>query len=344
MKVSKELTKQVCLRNEQYHNMYQVKDIQKLISKEIELLDHKRHPVELYEPIKYILSMGGKRLRPTLTVLACNLFTDEINKVIQPAIGLEMFHNFTLMHDDIMDNADIRRNKTTVHKKWDVNTAILSGDAMMILAYDFFLDINKDMLKHVIKVFNTTALNVCEGQQYDMNFEQKKDVTEEQYVEMIRLKTAVLLSASLQIGGIIGGAGEKDQENLYQLGKYSGLAFQLQDDLLDAFGNVKEFGKTIGNDIISNKKTYLLIKALELASAKDKKELLNWINKKNFDPQEKIKIFLNIYERIHLKEITLEKMKEYHDIAMNHLHKINVHQNRKEILENLFKQLIDRKY
>jgi len=263
--------------------MLKFEEIQNIVNNEIAKLDFKSEPVELYQPISYVLSGNGKRLRPCLALLSCNLFNNDIRNAIKPAIGVEMFHNFTLLHDDIMDKADIRRNKPTVHKKWNENVAILSGDAMLIKTYELFFELKPNILAKVIEVFNKAALQVCEGQQYDMNFETKIDVTTDEYIKMITLKTAVLLAASLKIGAIIGGATLKDANLLYNYGINLGIAFQLQDDYLDVYGDVKTFGKKIGGDIVSNKKTYLLISAIENAKDENKHKLLNLLYNKHIE-------------------------------------------------------------
>ncbi|GAB4300056.1 MAG: polyprenyl synthetase family protein [Marinilabiliales bacterium] len=324
--------------------MFQYDYLKNLINDKINQINFDKSPYELYQPIKYILSIGGKRLRPVLTLMACNIFSDDINNAVNPAIGLEVFHNFTLIHDDIMDNAPIRRNMPSVHEKWNLNTAVLSGDAMMIFAYNFFFDLPDNYFKSVIKVFNKTALEVCEGQQFDMNFEEKLNISEDQYMEMIRLKTSVLISTALKIGGIIGGANDTNLDLLYNTGKYAGLAFQLQDDLLDSYGKVEEFGKSIGNDIVTNKKTYLLIKTIELANSKDKDTIFNWLNKKEFDKNEKITTFLSFYNKYNIYEHTINKINELNNFALESLTKIKVNESRKLELEKLIKKLIKRKY
>ncbi len=322
--------------------MFQYKELQNIINNEIEQLNFNIEPFELYKPIEYVLSGSGKRLRPVLTLIACNLFSDEISKAIKPAIGLEVFHNFTLLHDDIMDKADIRRNKPTVHKKWNDNTAILSGDAMMIKAYEFFFSLNPEILAEVLPVFNKTALQVCEGQQYDMEFETRLNVTVEEYLQMITLKTAVLLASSLKIGAIIGGANEKDANLLYDFGINLGLAFQLQDDYLDVYGDVKTFGKQIGGDIVSNKKTFMLISAIEKAKDENKKRLFELINSDNFENAKKIQEVTDIYNQLNIPFILKEKLDYYHKSAINNLNQISVNNDKINILSELSKELIIR--
>ncbi len=324
--------------------MYTQKELQTIITSEIDKLNFNQKPIELYEPITYSLSVGGKRIRPVLALMACNLFNDEIQKAIKPGLGVEIFHNFTLLHDDIMDNASIRRNMPTVHKKWDENVAILSGDAMMIKAYDFLLDLEPDLFKEIFKVFNQTALEVCEGQQYDMNFETRDNVTVDEYLEMIKLKTSVLLAASLKIGALIGGASKADANTIYDLGLNVGLAFQLQDDLLDVYGDVDVFGKKNGGDITSNKKTFLLIKTLELAKGELLENLNKELSKKEFNQEEKIEAVTNIYNEVGVKEISVKKMNDYFDTAFELLEKVNVEESRKEELKQFALKIKNRVY
>ena len=251
--------------------MYSFEQILQIVESHIERIKYNRRPQSLYLPVQYILSLGGKRIRPALMLMACNLYSEVVEKALQPAIGMEIFHNFTLLHDDLMDEADKRRNQLTVHKKWNANTAILSGDAMLILAYQLIGDTELPLLKNILEVFTATALEICEGQQYDMDFEQRVEVSEEEYIEMIRLKTAVLIACCLKSGALIGGASLVDANKLYQSGIYTGLAFQLQDDLLDTFGDSQTFGKNIGGDILCNKKTFLHIQMMKRASDTQKK-------------------------------------------------------------------------
>ncbi|MFC2097339.1 polyprenyl synthetase family protein [Bacteroidota bacterium] len=312
------------------------------INKRIAELDFFSEPKRLYEPIDYILSIGGKRLRPVLLLMSNELFSGNINKAVSAAIGIEVFHNFTLLHDDVMDNASIRRNQTTVHTKWDINTAILSGDAMAIKAYEFIADCDEKYIKSVLKVFNKVALQVCEGQQFDMDFEDKDDVTVEQYMNMIKLKTAVLIAGGIKIGAILAGASLEDSEYLYKFGENIGIAFQLQDDYLDVYGNVDVFGKQIGGDIISNKKTFLLVNTLEIAGEVDKKELLKWIYADDFDPKEKIKAVTELYNNQNIKELTKLKMNEYLERALLELKKVSVGEEAKIELEDIARKLTER--
>lgn len=303
--------------------MFKFEEIQNIVNNEIEKLNFDVEPTELYNPIGYVLFGNGKRLRPCLTLLSCNLFSKNIKEAIKPAIGVEMFHNFTLLHDDIMDKADLRRNKPTVHKKWNENVAILSGDAMMIKAYEFFFELKPETLAKVIEVFNKAALQVCEGQQYDMNFETRLNVTTDDYIKMITLKTAVLLAASLKIGAIIGGATLKDADLLYNYGINLGIAFQLQDDYLDVYGDVKTFGKKIGGDIVSNKKTYLLIYAIENAKDENKNKLVSILNNKYIEATDKIKEVTNIYNDLNIPKVLKEKLHLYHSQAVNNISQVN---------------------
>lgn len=317
-------------------------ELQKIIEKEIDGLEFSAPPQGLFEPMKYILSVGGKRLRPILVLLAANLYKDDLSRVCLPAIGIEIFHNFTLLHDDVMDNAPIRRRKATVHEKWNSNVAILSGDAMSIKAYQYIGSCEDKHLRDVLTVFNQTALEVCEGQQFDMEFEERSNVEVDEYLNMIRLKTAVLLGGSLKMGAIMGDANEKDADLLYHFGVNLGMAFQLQDDLLDVFGNEDVFGKQIGGDILSNKKTYLLIKALETDSTNLKQELKYWLEVKDFNPEEKIKAVKAIYEQLNVRKFSQEKIDDYFALCLEYLDKVDVIAENKKELYSLVKGLVNR--
>jgi len=314
-------------------------EAQDIICREFEELDFTDTPSELYKPINYILSIGGKRIRPVLTLMACNLFSDDYSKVIKPAVALEVFHNFTLLHDDIMDNANTRRNHPTVHKIWNNNVAILSGDAMCIKAYSFVAQCEPSKLSEIFNIFNRTAIEVCEGQQYDMNFETQENVSIDEYIRMIKLKTAVLIAACLEIGALIGGASREESELLYHYGLNIGLAFQLQDDLLDVYADEVFLGKETGKDIISNKKTFLLIKAIEIASGKDLEELKKWILKKEFDPVEKIRSVRSIYDKLDIKTIVNAKLLEYFSKAEELFQQLKADDKRKTELRK-FSDLI----
>lgn len=290
------------------------------VETEISKIYFNEKPRSLFEPIEYTLSLGGKRIRPALTFMACNIYDENIENAVKIAMGLEVFHNFTLLHDDLMDEADKRRNKPTVHKKWNTNTAILSGDAMLIAAYQLVGETPAGYLKKILDLFSQTALEICCGQQYDMEFERRNDVSEDEYIEMIRLKTAVLIACCLKAGAIIGGASDEDAEHLYRFGNYIGLAFQLQDDLLDVYGDEKTFGKSIGGDILCNKKTFLLINALKLADKEQLKMMEQFHETPNkFAPSEKIKCFTEIYNKLNIKDITQNKMNYFYKMALEEL-------------------------
>ena len=283
----------------------------KLLEKEIEKQKYGKQPDSLYEPIRYLMALGGKRLRPMLTLLAYSLYKENVREIMSYAVAVEAFHNFTLMHDDIMDKAPLRRGHPTVHEKWNVNTAILSGDVMLVKVYDMFLNIDKDILATVVQRFNKCASEVCEGQQWDMEFETQQTVTEAQYLNMIKLKTAVLIGFSLELGALLAGASEKDCKSLREFGINIGIGFQLKDDLLDAFADSKKFGKQVGGDIIANKKTFLLIKSLELAKENQRQELQDWISKKKFNKTEKVKAVKDIYDHLAISSLTEGKINSY---------------------------------
>lgn len=318
-------------------------EITQLISSEIEQINWSKEPRGLYEPIGYVLSMGGKRIRPALTLMACNLFSADVQSAMNTALGIEIFHNFTLLHDDIMDRADVRRGRPTVHKKWDDNTAILSGDVMQIASYQFVTKTPEKYLKKTLDLFSKTAAEICEGQQYDVDFESRDDVKADEYLEMIRLKTAVLLGAALQTGAWIGGAGEEDAQLLYDFGINIGLAFQLKDDLLDVYGDEATFGKKIGGDILCNKKTYLLIHALELAKGNEAEELQKWLKLDNEDlSDEKILAVTSLYNRLGVDAICEDKMQYFYSKAIANLEKVGVLDNKKHELRKLAEKLMFR--
>jgi geranylgeranyl diphosphate synthase, type II len=284
---------------------------QKWIEQEIKKQKYGKDPASLYEPIRYLMGLGGKRLRPMFTLLSYGLFKDDVKSVVRYAVAVEAFHNFTLMHDDIMDKAPLRRGKATVHKKWNVNTAILSGDVMLVKVYDMLLTIGADKLKRVLTAFNKCAAEVCEGQQWDMEFEKEKTVTEAQYINMIKLKTAVLLGFSLELGAILANASEEDCIALREFGTNIGIAFQLKDDLLDAYADPKKFGKQVGGDIIANKKTFLLIKALEKATGKQKLELAQWLSAKKYRKPDKINAVKSLYDALDIPALAEKKVNHY---------------------------------
>jgi len=301
-----------------------------------------KQPNLLYDPIIYSLSQGGKRVRPLLTLSGCEMFSGDIEKALYPAVGVEVFHNFTLLHDDIMDRAPVRRGQPTVYKKWNETTAILSGDAMFALAYGFMIRTDASLVQRVIQTFNRMAIGVCEGQQYDINFETQDRVTIPEYIEMIRLKTSVLLGGALEIGGIIGGASDSDLQHLCTFGENIGLAFQLQDDWLDVYSDVEKFGKVHGGDIAVNKKTFLYLKALELANDEQSKQLRHYFSSTNFDTKEKFDAVLSIYNALNIGEHTKSEMQKYQDIAMNALAQISISDEAKQPLKNLAEGLLTR--
>ncbi|MBR1448008.1 MAG: polyprenyl synthetase family protein [Prevotella sp.] len=307
-------------------------EILRIVNEGLEALPYDRRPMSLYEPIRYVLSLGGKRIRPVLMLLGYNLFREHPEDILMTALGLETYHNYTLLHDDLMDNADLRRGHQTVHKKWDANTAILSGDSMLVLAYQRVAQCDKAHLPQVLSLFTETALEIGEGQQYDMDFETRTDVTEEEYIEMIRLKTSVLLACALKMGAILGDASPEDADLLYQFGEKIGLAFQLQDDLLDVYGDPKVFGKAIGGDITSNKKTYMLINAVNRANPEQRKELMRWIEAKTFDRQEKVAAVTRLYDEIGIRGLCEEKINFYFEQGKALLEQVSVPAERKEQL------------
>jgi geranylgeranyl diphosphate synthase type II len=309
--------------------MHTYKELFDKFNQDIESLKFGKTPEKLYDPIYYTLKVGGKRIRPLLCILGSELFGGEYEDVINAAFGIEIFHNFTLLHDDMMDNADTRRGKPVVHVKWNNNIALLSGDAMSVLSYKYIAK-TRNNLKQVLDVFSETALQICEGQQYDMDFETEANVSEHDYLKMINLKTAVLLAASLKIGALSADAGPEDCENLYEFGKNIGIAFQLQDDMLDVFGDIKVFGKNLGGDIVANKKTYLLIKAMEQAQGQTKTELEYWLGLKTFDAQEKIAAVTSIYEQLNIRKYSVDLMQHYFTEADKYMKSVNVPENRKK--------------
>jgi len=322
--------------------MKQLTELQLLINDAVGKLSYPAYPADLYEPISYILSIGGKRMRPALLLLACDLFGGDVDKAIEPALAIEVFHNFTLMHDDIMDKAPLRRGKATVHEKWNTNVAILSGDAMMVEANRMMMKVDDNILRKVLDVFNDTATGVCEGQQIDMSFEQRNDVSIEEYINMIRLKTAVLLGGTLKIGSIIGGAALTDADLIDAFGVNLGIAFQLQDDILDVYGDPEKFGKQVGGDIISNKKTFLLIRALELAKDNQAQTLSNWLNATEFDSVEKVKVITGIYNELNIRQHAEEAMQTYADKAFAALDAINLPEGHKQYLHDFADGLLVR--
>jgi geranylgeranyl diphosphate synthase, type II len=315
--------------------MYSQAELKELVDKAIVNLSFPGEDEKLTDPVKYILSIGGKRLRPVIALMACNLFKDKIDQAILPATGLEVFHNFTLVHDDIMDQAPMRRNFPTVHVKWNLNQAVLSGDVMAFIANDCFLQAPQGVMMKVFKAYNKAAIEVCIGQQLDIDFERSAMVSHEEYLRMIELKTAVLIAASAKIGAIIGGAEDKDSDLLYEFGRNLGLAFQIQDDLLDAYGDSKVFGKASGGDIVSNKKTFLLVRAMEMATGKVLKTLQKQLQKQDIDPDEKIKNVMEIYDHLNIKAITENLANDYINESLVNLEKVGVSPERKKELRQL---------
>lgn len=319
-------------------------EILQKINERLDNISGDRKPETLYEPIRYVLSIGGKRIRPVLMMLTYELFRDNSEDIIMPACAIETYHNYTLLHDDLMDNADLRRGHQTVHKKWDANTAILSGDSMLVLAYQRMAQCDPAKLKPVLDLFSKTALEIGEGQQYDMDFEHRNDVTEDEYIEMIRLKTSVLLACSMKIGAILADAPAADADNLYRFGEQVGLAFQLQDDYLDVYGDPSVFGKAIGGDIVSNKKTYMLINAMNRADSEQRRRLSKWIGAKDFDAGEKIAAVRAIYDEIGIDRLALEKINHYFRQSRKYIDAVSVDRERKAELMNYVSVMMKRNY
>lgn len=313
-------------------------EILKMVNEFLDHLSYDRKPESLYEPIKYVLSMGGKRIRPTLMLLAYNLYKENPEDILMNACALETYHNYTLLHDDLMDNADMRRGHLTVHKKWNDNTAILSGDSMLVLAFQRMMQCDEKHLKDILDLFTVTALEIGEGQQYDMEFETRNDVKEEEYIEMIRLKTSVLLACALKIGAILADASTEDAENLYKFGEQIGLAFQLQDDYLDVYGDSKVFGKEIGGDITSNKKTYMLINAFNKANAAQREELTRWVSARDFDRNEKVDAVTRLYNEIGIDQLAQDKIAYYFAQSKKYLDAVNVPEEKKRNCASMLKK------
>jgi geranylgeranyl diphosphate synthase type II len=313
-------------------NQYTASQLLDKVNDYLKNMPYARPPQGLYEPIAYELSLGGKRIRPVLMLMAYNLYQDNVDAILSQAAGLETYHNHTLLHDDVMDKADMRRNKPTVHNVWNENTAILSGDAMLILAYRLMADCPKDKLADVLRVFTETTMEICEGQQWDMEFETRMDVKVEEYIEMIRLKTSVLLAAALKIGAMLGGASDEDAQKLYDFGVKIGLAFQLQDDWLDVYGDPKVFGKNIGGDILCNKKTYMLITALEEADEEQRAVLEGWLAAHDYVPAEKIAAVTALYNEIGVGKRCQEKAEALNAEGFAILDSIDLPDERKQVL------------
>lgn len=318
-------------------------EIQEKVNAYIASLPYERRPKSLYDPIEYVLAAGGKRIRPSFVLMAYNLFHDDVDRILPVATALETYHNYTLLHDDLMDKADMRRGRPTVHKKWDDNTAILSGDTMLVLANEHLAKCDTKYLKPALDLFTETALEVSEGQQFDMEFETRNDVAEEEYIEMIRLKTSVLLACALKMGAVVAGASDADANALYAFGEKVGLAFQLQDDLLDVYGDPKVFGKAIGGDITSNKKTFMLINAFNRADAGTRAELERWTTATEFDPAEKIAAVTEIYNRLGIDKLAEQRIKEYFEQSRQHLDELSVSDDRKAVLREYTERMMNRK-
>ena len=322
--------------------LYSLEEIQKQYIQYAQQHPFNYEPNELYEPIDYILNVGGKRLRPALVLMGANLFSENISSALPAAYAVEIFHNFTLVHDDIMDEAPLRRGQQTIHTKYDTNVAILAGDVMLVYAYEYLLKCSKNRLSEIMKSFNAFAIAVCEGQQMDVNFENRNDVTIPEYIKMIELKTAALIQGALRIGAYEAGAGDEDAYHLSEFGRNIGIAFQLQDDILDTFGDPAKFGKKVGGDIAQNKKTYLVLKSLELADEKTATELTNWLSTKPENEQEKIEAVKAIFNSLNIKEHGAKLKNEYLDKAFEHLAAIQVPQESKILLQTFGEKLVYR--
>ena len=322
--------------------MISANQIQQTFEEYLQNLDYSHNPDNLYAPIRYVLSLGGKRIRPTLLVLAYNMYAEDVKSVYDVAVGMEVFHNFTLLHDDVMDNAEMRRGSLTVHKKWNENTAILSGDGMFVLAYQYLAKCNPIYLKQVLDLANDTFIGITDGQQFDMDFETRSDVSESEYIEMIRLKTSILLAACLKMGALLGGASEQDASLLYSFGEKLGLAFQLQDDLLDVYGDAKVFGKRIGGDIVCNKKTYMYINTCLLASEEEKGVLAKWAQYEGDNVDAKIEAVKAVYDSVGIKGKAEAKIEELFNEAMSLLNKVSVSEDRKNVLREYALGLMNR--
>lgn len=322
--------------------MKTVSELKSMVNAQLSTLKSLKEPKDLYEPIMYTLSVGGKRIRPILMLMAYQLYRSDLENILPTASAIEVYHNFTLLHDDLMDKSDLRRNKPTVHNVWNDNTAILSGDTMLILSYHLVAQTPVEYLAPVLTEFNKATLEICEGQEYDIQFEKRNDVKSEEYLNMIRLKTAVLLASSMKIGAIVAGASAEDIQAIYDFGLNVGLAFQLQDDYLDVYGDPKIFGKNTGDDILTNKKTYMLIQACEKATGDIQKDLSNWIHAEEYKPSDKIKAVTAIYNQLGIDKLCKEKMDEYFEKAISALAKVSVGNDKKESLRVLAQELMNR--
>ena len=324
--------------------MHSFEQLKEMVSREIENLDLPSEPIELYDPVKYILGLGGKRIRPVITLMSCELFGGDIQLAMKPAIGMEMFHNFTLVHDDIMDKADYRRGHETVHKKWDENRAILSGDAMIILANQLMMHTEDAVLREVMEVYNHSGLLVCDGQQYDMNFETSSDVSIPSYINMIKLKTSALLASCFRLGGVIAKTSLENKNLIEEFGNNLGISFQIKDDFLDSFGDFDKFGKKTGGDILANKKTFLVLKAIEIANQSQRKELEKLYSTNGLEPQEKIGAVLDIFNQLDIQEITKQESVKYFQKALKNFNSLDVAEKRKQPILQLSDFLVGREY
>lgn len=322
--------------------MHSIEQLQSIINKAIANTKYKEQPPELYEPISYLMQLGGKRMRPVLVLISAELFGGNVLKALDAAIGIELFHNFTLMHDDIMDKAPLRRGKPTVHAKWNESAAILSGDVMFVEAYQQMIRVDDSILREVLDVFSDTASGVCQGQQADMNFEKRDNVNLDEYILMIRQKTAILLAGSMQIGALIGGAKKEDAKLLFEFGENLGLAFQLQDDILDVYGDPEKFGKQVGGDILSNKKTFMLIKAKELAEENIAAELNHWLNSTINDPFGKVQAVISIYNLLEVRKLAEAEIENYVNKALRALDQVSADSDKKKLLRGFAQQLLIR--
>ena len=322
--------------------MYKSTQLLDLVNQALAALPYDRQPAGLYDPIRYALSLGGKRIRPVLMLMAYNLYRENPEHIMMQALGLETYHNFTLLHDDLMDRADVRRGQPTVHRKWNDNQAILSGDTMLLQAYQRVAQCNPRLLPQVLELFTTTTLEIDEGQQLDIEFETRDDVTEEEYIEMIRLKTSVLLACALKMGAVLAEAPADDAALLYDFGEQIGLAFQLQDDYLDVYGDFKVFGKRIGGDILCNKKTYMLINAQLRANEAQRSELERWLAAVEYDEDEKIQAVTRLYDEIGIPQLARQKIEYYYTLAAQSLAKVNLPEERKRILWQYAQQMLNR--
>lgn len=322
--------------------MHDLAALQQMLEEALLKLEIRTEPARLYDPVRYMISLGGKRMRPMLVLLGCSLFDQRSSEALPAACAIELFHNFTLLHDDIMDQAPLRRNQPTVHTKWNINTAILSGDAMLVKAYQLMMQTDLKARNDVMEIFSETALQVCEGQQLDLDFEDRHQLSLADYMNMIQLKTAVLLGASLQIGALIGGASREDSSKLYQFGKNIGVAFQLQDDMLDVYGNPEKFGKQLGGDILSNKKTWLFLKALERSSETDRNKLVQLYASNGTDPQSKISSVISLFDKAGIRELIKTEIQKHYSIAVHLLESIHAMEGSKEELRRYCDKLMVR--